>query len=113
VLAVAGDDVHDAPARALLAPGRDIPTTTIAHKWGFVTGSSFAAAHVTGLVALLHELDPGLQVADLRERLAAPIATVRTGRRAVVDACAAVERTAGTCACSCALARGSTPATSH
>jgi subtilisin family serine protease len=113
VLAVAGDDVHDAPARALLAPGRDIPTTTIAHKWGFVTGSSFAAAHVSGLVALLHELDPGLQVADLRERLAAPIATVRTGRRAVVDACAAVERTAGTCACSCALARGSTPATSH
>jgi subtilisin family serine protease len=113
VLAVAGDDVHDAPARALLAPGRDIPTTTIAHKWGFVTGSSFAAAHVTGLVALLHELDPGLQVANLRERLAAPIATVRTGRRAVVDACAAVERTAGTCACSCALARGSTPATSH
>jgi subtilisin family serine protease len=113
VLAVAGDDVHDAPARALLAPGRDIPTTTIAHKWGFVTGSSFAAAHVTGLVALLHELDPGLRAADLRERLATPIAAVRTDRRTVVNACAAVERTAGTCACSCALARDSTPATAH
>ena len=113
VLAVAGDDVHDAPARALLAPGRDIPTTTIAHKWSFVTGSSFAAAHVTGLVALLHELDPGLQSADLRERLAPPIAAVRMGGRAVVDACAAVERTAGTCACSCAVARGASPASAH
>jgi hypothetical protein len=113
VLAVAGDDVHDAPARAMLAPGRDIPTTTIAHKWVFVTGSSYAAAHVTGLVALLHEIDPGLQPAELRDRLAASATRVRSGAGTVVDACAAVERTAGACACSCAVARDAGPATAH
>jgi subtilisin family serine protease len=101
VLAVAGDDVHDAPSGALLAPGRDIPTTTIAHSWGFVTGSSFAAAHVTGLVALLHELDPGLRPAELRLLLAR---TTAAGARDVVDACAAVARIAGACACACAVA---------
>jgi len=108
VLAVAADDVHDAPAGALLAPGRDIPTTTPAHKWGFVTGSSFAAAHVTGLVALLHELDPSLGPGQLRQILVPDGTTVRAP---VVDACAAVAATAGTCACACAVARdfGPTP----
>jgi hypothetical protein len=107
VLAVAGDDGHDAPAGALLAPGRDIPTTLTAHKWGFVTGSSFAAAHVTGLVALLHELDPRLRPADLRALLAS--GGRATGVQHPVDACAAVARTAGTCACGCAVAQGSHP----
>jgi subtilisin family serine protease len=101
VLAVAGDDGHDAPAGALLAPGRDIPTTITAHKWGFVTGSSFAAAHMSGLVALLHELDPRLRPAEVRALLAPG---GRGGHGDVVDACAAVARTAGTCACGCALA---------
>jgi len=101
VLAVAGDDEHDAPAGALLAPGRDIPTTITAHKWGFVTGSSFAAAHMSGLVALLHELDPRLRPADVRTLLAPG---GRGGDGDVVDACAAVARTAGACACGCALA---------
>ena len=107
VLAVAGDDVQDAPARAVLAPGRDIPTTTTAHKWGFVTGSSFAAAHVTGLVALLHELDPRLRSAELRQLLAQRTVP---DRPAIVDACGAVARTAGACACSCAVAHDSSSA---
>jgi len=102
VLAVAGEDVHDAPAGALLAPGRDIPTTTIAHTWGFVTGSSFAAAHVTGLVALLHELDPGLGPPELRQLL---VQTTAPSAHDVVDACAAVARVAGACACTCAMAQ--------
>jgi len=105
VLAVAGDDGQDAPAGALLAPGRDIPTTITAHKWGFVTGSSFAAAHVSGLVALLHELDPRLRPAEVHALLA-PRGRA-TGGDAMVDACAAVARTAGTCACGCALAHDS------
>jgi subtilisin family serine protease len=105
VLAVAGEDGHDAPAGALLAPGRDIPTTTTAHKWDFVTGSSFAAAHVSGLVALLDELDPRLRPAEVRQLLAPGSATV--GSQLVVDACAAVARTAGACACACAVAHDS------
>jgi len=107
VLAVAADDGHDAPAGALLAPGRDIPTTITAHKWGFVTGSSFAAAHMSGLVALLHELDPRLRPAEARALLA--FRSRAGGHDDVVDACAAVARTAGTCACSCALAGDAAP----
>ena len=101
VLAVAGEDGHDAPAGALLAPGRDIPTTTLAHTWGFVTGSSFAAAHVTGLVALLHELDPGLRPAELKPLLARTAPSSPTATRDGVDACAVVARVARACACAC------------
>ena len=106
VLAVAGDDGHDVAGDVLLAPGRDIPTTMAGQKWGFVTGSSFAAAHVTGLVALLRELAPGLRPDELREALA-PRALRGTSdhRRVIIDACEAVRRAAGTCACACTLAR--------
>jgi subtilisin family serine protease len=105
VLAVAGDDGHDAAGDMLLAPARDIPTTLSGQKWGFVTGSSFAAAHVTGLVALLRELAPDLRAGQLRDVLAPPAtASSAEPRRVVVDACAAVGRTAGTCVCACAVA---------
>jgi hypothetical protein len=110
VLAVAGDDAHDVLPNSLLGPGRDIPTTIIGHKWGFVTGSSFAAAHITGLVALLRELAPNLPLQQLREALSPPArAGASADRRVVVDACAAVTRIGGTCACACAVAGVTTP----
>ncbi len=37
------------------APGRDIPTTQPGGNWFFVNGSSYAAAHVSGLFALMRE----------------------------------------------------------
>jgi subtilisin family serine protease len=105
VLAVAGDDAHDVSADMLLGPGRDIPTTITDQKWGFVTGSSFAAAHVTGLVALLRELAPNMPPLQLREALTPRARSgVAAGGRTVVDACAAIARIAGTCACACAVA---------
>ena len=105
VLAVAGDDGHDVAGDILLAPGRDIPTTMVGQKWGFVTGSSFAAAHVTGLVALLRELAPNLRPQQVRETLAPrALREAVDGARVIVDACAAVSRTAGTCACACPVA---------
>jgi subtilisin family serine protease len=105
VLAVASDDAHDVPVGVLLGPGRDIPTTMVGAKWGFVAGSSFAAAHLTGLVALLRELAPNLRPHQIREALAAQaIPSLAGDRRAIVDACAAVARIAGTCACACAVA---------
>ena len=105
VLAVAGNDAHDVPAGVLLGPGRDIPTTMVGRKWGFVGGSSFAAAHITGLVALLRELDPNLAPRLLREALTTQaMQPLAAERRATVDACAAVARIAGTCACACAVA---------
>jgi subtilisin family serine protease len=106
VLAVAGDDGHDVAGDVLLAPGRDIPTTMAGQKWGFVTGSSFAAAHVTGLVALLRELAPDLRPDQLREALAPRALRGTSGhRRVIIDACEAVGKVAGTCACACTLAR--------
>ena len=105
VLAVAADDVHDIPSNALLGPGTDIPTTVIGEGWGFVTGSSFAAAHVTGLVALLRELAPNLPAREMRGALEArPVAAGAGERHVAVDACAAIARIGGICACACAVA---------
>jgi subtilisin family serine protease len=106
VLAVAGDDGHDVAGAILLAPGRDIPTTMAGQKWGFVTGSSFAAAHVTGLVALLRDVAPDLRPDQLREALAPRVLRgASDDRRGIVDACEAVRKAAGTCACACTVAR--------
>jgi subtilisin family serine protease len=105
VLAVAGVDGHDASAAVLLGPGRDIPTSMPGKKWGFVSGSSFAAAHVTGLVALLRELAPNVQPQQIRDALAPKaVSGVAGDNRAIVDACAAVARIGGACACRCAVA---------
>lgn len=53
VIAVADDGAGRFPRGTYLAPGRGVPTTQVGGKWSVVDGSSFAAAHVTGLVALL------------------------------------------------------------
>ena len=71
VLAVAEVDGQDAAEGVLLAPGRDVPAPVPGKQWGFVSGSSFAAAQVTGLVALLRELAPNVQTQQVREALAA------------------------------------------
>lgn len=106
VLAIAAEDAHDLAADILRAPANDIPTTLVGNRWGFVTGSSYAAAHVSGLVALLRELAPNLPPQQLRDALATrAVQTSSVAPRVIVDACAAVAKTAGTCACACAVAR--------
>jgi len=66
-----------------IAPGEDVPTTEPEGKWSVVSGSSFAAAHISGLAALLRQLSgPGRSVS----------AASLLGPRGVVDACAAVGR---------------------
>ncbi len=81
----------------LLAPGRDIPTTRPGARWHLVSGSSYAAAHVAGLVALLRELD---------HRGAMLVGLPAGG----IDACATLARAlpaapSSRCGCSCASAR--------
>jgi hypothetical protein len=49
----------------LHAPGRDILSLAPAGRYDFATGSSFAAAHVTGAIALLRARVPGLDAATL------------------------------------------------
>jgi len=103
VLAVADVDGQDAPGAVLLAPGRDIPAPIPGKQWGFVSGSSFAAAQATGLVALLRELAPNVQTQQVRQALAPAAAAGAGGRRAAVDACAAIAALGGVCACHCTV----------
>jgi hypothetical protein len=92
VVAVA-DESLGAPAGVYLAPGRDVPTTQPGGRWFLVNGSSYAAAHVSGLVALLRErAQPG------RGSLA--LVAMRSGGGAI-DACATLLRAYGPCNCAC------------
>jgi subtilisin family serine protease len=107
VLAIDSDGAHDPSPDFLRAPGRDIPTTAVGGRWIFASGSSFAAAHASGLVALLLQAAPRAQAVQLREYLRAPhaVGTATTGVPAPVDACAALARASGRCTCGCSAAR--------
>src|SRR5471030_1041082 len=85
------------PAGTVYAPGRDIPTTAPGARWSFVSGSSFAAAHVSGMLALLDQLQPAATPAQLHRRLL-PIDGLNAGN---IDACATITRVTGACSCSC------------
>jgi Subtilase family len=100
VVAVAADDAPETAAGFLRAPGRDIPATLPGGRWGFVNGSSFAAAEVSGLVALLHQLIPGISPEQARRVLAtAPAPPLRGQPPLRVDACAAIARLEPSCRC--------------
>lgn len=103
VLAIADDDVQDRSANILRAPGRDIPTTVVGRSWAFASGSSFAAAHVSGLVALLREVAPGAGAAQVRAFLSAPQRVGALDDSNRVDACAAVARARQSCVCACGV----------
>jgi subtilisin family serine protease len=96
------------------APGRDVPTTLPGARWGFVNGSSFAAAHVSGFVALLRELAPSLGPQQTRAILLSTAGSdsgaERTGNR--INACAVIARAAGACSCACAVPAGANKAIS-
>jgi subtilisin family serine protease len=88
--------VSDAPAagshgEVYLAPGRAVPTTEPGGRWFLVNGSSFAAAHVSGLIALVRERRPS-----------APLALVSQRRGGgAIDACATLIRAVIVCDCTC------------
>jgi hypothetical protein len=79
------------PTGAVLAPGRDVPSTAPGGGWTVVTGSSFAAAHAAGLLALVREL-------DARALPATALVTAAQGR---IDGCATLARHVGTRAPAC------------
>ena len=93
----------------VLAPGRDIPTTLTGARWGLVSGASYAAAQVSGLLALLREARDrrGPVTLTAQTALAAGTAAPRefvllpNGR---IDACASLSRIAGHCSCGCTAA---------
>jgi hypothetical protein len=117
VIEVADDAMAAPPPGVYSAPGRDVPTTQPGGRWSLVDGSSYAAAQVSGLVALVRE----------RSASAAGAPLVLVGARSgggPIDACATLalatpgrggrsrpgltqgvlSRVGPPCACACAFA---------
>jgi hypothetical protein len=93
VIAVANDPSPGLPGRVYLAPGHDIPTTAPGGGWTLVDGTSYAAAHVSGLLALMNERQSA--GANMLVRL----------RGGSLDACASLTSATHLCSCDCAGAR--------
>lgn len=91
VLAVAGNHFPGASQRLLKAPGEEVLTTLPGARWAYVSGDSFAAAHVSGVAALLLARAPSLDADRLAAALAAPgpDGVVATSG---IDPCAALAR---------------------
>jgi subtilisin family serine protease len=91
------DEAPGAPIPGVFsAPGRDVPTTQPGGRWFLVNGSSYAAAHVSGLFALLREKAPS-------RRGASALVAAQPG--GVIDTCATLLRALGPCECGCARPR--------
>lgn len=67
----------------VVAPGVDILTTVPNNAYDFMTGSSFATPHISGLIALTLQLHPTWKVADIVKLLkdeANPVAYLQAGQ---------------------------------
>lgn len=86
-----GDPPGDGAATGrIAAPGVDILTTVPGEGYDFLSGSSMAAAQVSGVAALLLQQRPGLSPADVASTLARTAHPSNPHGALVVDACAAV-----------------------
>jgi len=97
VVPVIDEGDRTADSRAYGAPGHDIPTTKPG-GWSFVNGSSYAAAHVSGLFALMRERGGKAQSV-----------LVTTGSANVIDPCATLKRLGGDAGCTPDFATGGRP----
>jgi subtilisin family serine protease len=70
VIVVGAAGVEALPPGVLAAPGRDVLTLVPGGRYDFASGSSVAAAHVSGIAALLLALQPLLEAPALRSLLA-------------------------------------------
>jgi subtilisin family serine protease len=89
--------VHSDSPYTLAAPADEVLTTTPGASYAFMSGNSLAAAHTTGVVALLMERQPGLDA----ERIAAILTATTTYSEgtASINACRAVAQVADAAAC--------------
>lgn len=92
VIAVADAAPGMLRAGVFTAPGRNIPTTRPGGSWALVDGSSYAAAQVSGLIALMRSRQTPLA---LRPMLVSP-----QGAGGAIDSCASLRVTAD-CDCAC------------
>jgi subtilisin family serine protease len=89
--------VHSDSPFTLAAPADEVLTTTPGASYAFLSGNSLAAAHTTGVIALLMERQPNLDA----ERIAAILTatTTHSAGTASINACRAVAEIAGTEPC--------------
>ncbi len=107
VIGILGSDLKGgstAPAgtkmlSTLSAPSVDILTTAPKASYDFFSGSSFAAAHVSGIAALLLEKSPKLTPAQLAAVIRKTARPLSPSPIAQVDACAAVASVDGDAQC--------------
>jgi subtilisin family serine protease len=98
VIAVSDQADAATPQGVVGAPGSGIPTTQPGAKWYLVSGSSYAAAHVSGLVALMRE--------HPRARQHAPLAFVAMpGGGSFIDARATLGQATRPCENTCQRTR--------
>lgn len=93
VIAVAEEGLAAVRAGVYNAPGRDVPTTEPGGRWYLVSGNSYAAAHVSGLLALMRQIQSG----KAPERR---FVSSRDGG-GLIDACRSLARAAGEAARRC------------
>jgi subtilisin family serine protease len=111
VLAVDAAEQSSGNPRHLLAPGHDVLTLVPGGHYDFASGSSLAAAEVSGIVALMLAERPHLTASEVRtlllrssRRVASPSGDIH-----VVDACAALSDAAGHGACGSDLRSAAAP----
>ena len=92
VIAVANESLPSPPTGVYLAPGEDVPTTQPGGKWFLVNGSSYAAAHISGLIALVREH---------RDTAPRPLLVASLPNGGDVDACATLLHALKPCDCTC------------
>jgi subtilisin family serine protease len=97
VIAVATRPGSESTPALLTAPGARVLSTLPGGTWGYVSGSSFAAAHVSGVAAVLLERVPGLTPGAIRQALSPP----ESNPHAMIDPCAALAQVAGGPGCAC------------
>lgn len=89
---VARSSLEPRPAgfsHGLPAPSEEILTTTPGAGYAFFSGTSLAAAHLTGVVALLLEREPSIDAPALADVLRSTL--VQRGNQVSVNACYALE----------------------
>jgi subtilisin family serine protease len=101
VIAV-GDEYSPSDAKCLKAPGLNVLTLVPSDGYDFLSGNSLAAAHVSGIVALLLESSPALRATAIERLLTRTSQRIQRADNApgvMVSACAALAELAGEAVC--------------
>jgi hypothetical protein len=102
VFSVADKKMQDLQQATLIAPGRDIPTTSTDNSWSFVSGSSFSTAHVSGMLALINQLKPQISSKQVRESLI--LQPDRPGQpEGMLNLCETIKAATRQCVCACKI----------